>query len=319
MKKKFNLIRSWPGRVGNNMIALGNVIYYSKMRNQRLRYRKHWIFPPREFNFGDNIEELRAFYGSTAYQLDREFENFHLHRYEILQGFIYPLIIEDDSEIDSPHIINIEQKPVDIPEEADAFEDKKLDSMMLNLITPRRMPKKKSKKRRKTKKPKQFLIHIRSGDIIKDSRLSVHKTYVQSPNSYIRYILDKEQPEKIVVLYEDERNPMVPFLKDNYGSIICPKQSGSQSLRGAIAAILDSEILVQTGVTSFLSAISLCSRKLERIYIPKYEAIEAAKYKTPFTIMGNKYNPSVDVRYVVHKDYIKVGDWKGKPDQSLCF
>jgi len=325
MKRNYNFLVSWKGRLGNNLIALANVIHYSEIKGQRLRYRKHWMLPQREFNFGNNFKNLRVFYGSQAYPLEKEFKNFHLHRYKVFQDFIYPLLI-DDSEIDFPYITNIEPEPgpgpepepepelINVPEEPIKIVDKRLDGMMLGLIKPREDPRKKSKK-----KQKQFLIYIRSGDIIKDSRISVHPTYVQSPNSYIQHVLEKEQPEKIIVLYEDDRNPMVPFLMDNYSSIICPKRSGFKPLREVITMMLNSEVLVQTGLTTLLSTISLCSHKLEKIYIPKYKATEQSSLKTAFTIMSNKYNPSVDVRYIEHKNYIKAGEWRGKLDQSLRF
>jgi len=314
MRRNFNFLRSWKGRLGNNIITLGNVVHYSKMNHQRLRYKSHWIFPKREFNFGDNTTGLRAFYGTQAYHLDKDFKNFNLHRYKIFQELMYPLLLEDDSQINSPYIINIEQ-PSNAPEKPIEIIDKKLDGMMLGLIRPRNYPNKKIK----PKKRKQLLIYVRSGDIIKDSRVSVNPMYVQSPNSYIQYVLAQERPEKIIVLYEDERNPMVPFLKENYGSIICQEQSGSKSLRELIAMLLDSEVLVQTGLTTLVSAISLCSHRLKKIYIPQYEATPEAEHKTPFTIMSDKYNPSVEVRHIEHKNYVKVGQWKGKPDQSLTF
>jgi len=96
-------------------------------------------------------------------------------------------------------------------------------------------------------------------------------------------------------------------------------ESGFKPLREVITMMLNSEVLVQTGLTTLLSTISLCSHKLEKIYIPKYEATEQSSFKTAFTIMSNKYNSSVNVKYIEHKNYIKAGEWRGRLDQSLRF
>lgn len=59
-----------------------------------------------------------------------------------------------------------------------------------------------------------LFVHIRSGDIF--SNPTPNNWYTQPPYDYYKLIFSLETDKQIVVLYEDELNPVVKRLKENY-------------------------------------------------------------------------------------------------------
>lgn len=56
-----------------------------------------------------------------------------------------------------------------------------------------------------------LFVHIRSGDLFRNH--SPHSSYIQPPLDYYTYIFSRECDKNVVVLYEDDGNPVVNALK----------------------------------------------------------------------------------------------------------
>lgn len=62
-----------------------------------------------------------------------------------------------------------------------------------------------------------LFVHIRSGDVFSEK---IHAAYIQPPVDYYRLIFSLEKSKQIVVIYEDEKNPVVNVLREQYPHIL---------------------------------------------------------------------------------------------------
>jgi|GEM_PF-2924411 len=111
--------------------------------------------------------------------------------------------------------------------------------------------------------PTTLVIHIRSGDIF--SGKNVHPGYGQPPLSYYTLLLKKENPDNVVIVFEDNENPVIDEL-----IYYCKKRSinvssVSSSLRKDVEVLLKAKCLV-AGFGTFVPIIASLSRHLEKVY-----------------------------------------------------
>lgn len=158
-----------------------------------------------------------------------------------------------------------------------------------------------------------IVFHFRGGDIF-NGRNS-HEGYVQSPFSYYQYIMDKEKPKRVLLVCEDEKNPMIHEFMNRYGGEenVTIKLSVGDSLINDINKIMNCKVLSCSGKGTFIPALSACSNKIETLYYPLFNNI---KEETLPSILSDERkrmkNVSSTTYFVFHHNYIKAGEWAGK-------
>ena len=139
-----------------------------------------------------------------------------------------------------------------------------------------------------------IVIHIRSGDIFGNNP---HKGYVQPPFSYYQYIIEKHNPEKIIIVTEqDKRNPCINKIKTTYNDI-CEIQSNS--LTKDFEIMLSAKTFI-TANSTLSEMISLLSKNIEILYTHRKIGI----YK------------DIIHHNLSFRNYIE-GDWKKTPKQLI--
>jgi hypothetical protein len=104
-----------------------------------------------------------------------------------------------------------------------------------------------------------LFVHIRSGDIF-DFPPS-HSGYIQPPYDYYRFIFSMETDKRIVVLYEDDKNPVVNALQQNYPNILFY----SLPILETIYVFLNAKYIV-LGNGTFIPAILCMNNVCKKIY-----------------------------------------------------
>ena len=135
-------------------------------------------------------------------------------------------------------------------------------------------------------------IHIRSGDCLTQS---AHSYYIPPPFSYYTKIIASKEWNKIIVVYEDDRNPCIKLLKNkNYNNI----ELISSSLHNDLQLLSQCENLV-IGFGTFGLLIYFLSNNIKNLYIPDYAYNEMPK--------GDW---KINLNIIELPNYIKCGDWK---------
>jgi len=108
-----------------------------------------------------------------------------------------------------------------------------------------------------------LVLHIRSGDIF--SR-NPHPKYIVPPLSYYINILDNNNFNKIIIVAEDTKNPVINELIKLYPDIIYKKQHLIEDIK----IILGTSKIVQS-VGTFIPYLLLFSDNIKDIYKPSYQ------------------------------------------------
>lgn len=117
----------------------------------------------------------------------------------------------------------------------------------------------------------KLFIHIRAGDIFRKSTRELN--YVQPPLYYYKHIIDTlhtKSPSLLgnhtTIVYEDDTNPCVNGLKDNYTTGV---NFVSSDLCSDIKTLCSSKNLA-IGFGTFGFMIYMMNDKLENLYMPRY-------------------------------------------------
>lgn len=116
-----------------------------------------------------------------------------------------------------------------------------------------------------------LVIHIRSGDVFDLDQNTVRNiAYIPPPNSYYQELIKKTQPKEIYLIHEDNRNPSINFILNNYpnSKSISNQDHKEDPLERDIKFILSAQSLAQSCGT-FAHALGLISQNLKNIYNPK--------------------------------------------------
>ena len=105
-----------------------------------------------------------------------------------------------------------------------------------------------------------LFIHIRSGDIF-DTSTSVHPEYIQPPLDFYKKIIDIHPSRKIIILYEDTKNPVVNVLKSLYPTALFY----SLDLPTTISVFMNSRHIV-CGTGTFISSILYFNTSIDSVY-----------------------------------------------------
>jgi hypothetical protein len=106
-----------------------------------------------------------------------------------------------------------------------------------------------------------LIIHIRSGDIFHNV---IHNKYISPPLSYYTNIIPNY--EKICLVAEDKRNPIINILLEKYPNIIYNKNS----LIRDIEIILGARNIISS-IGTFVPSLVIFNNKLEKMYMPSYQ------------------------------------------------
>lgn len=135
-------------------------------------------------------------------------------------------------------------------------------------------------------------IHIRSGDCF---TMNAHKMYVPPPFSYYTKIIEDKVWNKIIVVYEDDKNLCVNLLKNkNYNNI----EFHSSILENDLNILSKCQNLV-VGFGTFGLLIYFLSNNIKNLYIPDYAYNEMPQ--------GDW---DLNLNIINLPNYIKCGEWK---------
>ena len=144
-----------------------------------------------------------------------------------------------------------------------------------------------------------LIIHIRSGDIFV---AQPHPAYVPPPLSYYTNILNNNNFDKIILVAEDTRNPVINALRQLYPNIIYKKQSLENDIRTILAV---DNIICSVG--TFIPYLILFSKNITNLYKPSYVS-------TP----DNYYNKDLKIHNINLTDYkSKLTHWKNTKEQII--
>lgn len=137
-------------------------------------------------------------------------------------------------------------------------------------------------------------IHIRSGDIMTQKP---HPYYIQPPLIYYKNIIDKNKDKNIVIVSEDEKNPVIKKIKSfNYNNV----SFQTSDIKKDIITLAKCNSLVTSNGTFWLTAF-LFSNSIKKVIFPEYldhwfkcdeswgENIEIEKKYFPNYIERNKW------------------------------
>ena len=118
--------------------------------------------------------------------------------------------------------------------------------------------------------PYDLTFHFRGGDIWGNDRERprVPALYIQSPISYYDFIIEKENPNSILFIAQDDANIIREKLYKKYNKHIEIKQSVADSLTNDISKMLNSKIVVAGGFGTFVPSLAGCSNKIQKMYYP---------------------------------------------------
>ena len=155
-----------------------------------------------------------------------------------------------------------------------------------------------------------LVIHIRGGDSIEGK--GCPPQYVQAPLSYFLRILEKENPQKVLLVCEDNKNPVIEKLKETKYNI--EVHVGNNVFTDA-NKILNAKKIVIGGVTTFSLLLSQMSSNVEVVYYPKFEdgwilkEDELWKRDHWYNFENFLGKMEADVIPVSLNNYIKIGQW----------
>ena len=127
-------------------------------------------------------------------------------------------------------------------------------------------------------------IHIRGGDLFYTH--PPHQ-YIPPPFEYYQNIIEDNNYKKIIIISDDNKNPIIQKLQSVYPNILFQMNNLLQD----IETILSSKNIVQS-VGTFIPSILLLSKNIKNIYYPSYsiQINETKQYFQNITLIENDYN-----------------------------
>lgn len=111
--------------------------------------------------------------------------------------------------------------------------------------------------------PEALHIHIRSGDIF--SKKNPHPSYGQPPLSFYKTVIHSQNWEKIIIIYEDMRNPVIDKLVNFLSSKNIPHEIQSKNLQQDTARLLNATNIV-IGRGTFIYPMLCLSNKVSHVF-----------------------------------------------------
>jgi len=105
-------------------------------------------------------------------------------------------------------------------------------------------------------------IHVRSGDIFQENP---HPDYMPPPLDFYKKTIQSQEWKNVLVVYQDNKNPVVHALKKEYPSAYF----SSLSLEKTISVLLEAEHIVGS-IGSFVPIVLLFNTVYKEFYLPEY-------------------------------------------------
>jgi len=141
-----------------------------------------------------------------------------------------------------------------------------------------------------------LVIHIRSGDVYSKYP---HSGWIQPPLSFYKTIINEKKWDKIILICEDDKSPIIKPLINEYRNIIFKINSLNE----------DINIIIQAknicfGMGSFIPSLLLLNDNINTIYYPSY----CHRYLLDLLYCKNK-------KVYELENYINKGEWKNTEEQ----
>lgn len=145
-------------------------------------------------------------------------------------------------------------------------------------------------------------IHIRSGDIFNHINKS-HCLYLQPPFYYYKKIIDENSTKKIILVYEDNKNPVVNKLKEYCNNKENIKFQSSTLLNDIITLSNVKTLVFSNGTFNLIPYI--LSNTIKNIIVPEY-------------IKNNKWFnfDEIECTFINLPNYIQFNTWKNSIEQQ---
>jgi hypothetical protein len=151
-----------------------------------------------------------------------------------------------------------------------------------------------------------MVFHFRGGDIFKQP--CPEFGYVQCPMSYYDLIMEREEPNSVMLVCEDDSNNLIAEFTKRYEAEV----SIGDSLENDISKIMNAQSLVCCGMGSFIPALAACSTKVEKMYCPMFEISSGGHYDG---LLEEYEAVCGELCHIRHDNYIKIGEWSASDDQ----
>jgi hypothetical protein len=152
--------------------------------------------------------------------------------------------------------------------------------------------------------PNELLIHIRSGDIFCSNP---HLSYYPPPLDYYHRLIKGHGHHPIHFVYENEQNPCIKKLKEDYPGINCH----SRSLKEDIELLCRAQTLA-IGFGSFGLLIFLLSKNLKNLYAPSYQMEQNILYNFDYSDVGSVNLTKIDLAPYIQQMGRR---WSNSPEQ----
>jgi len=253
-------IINWSGRLGNNICQIVNAILFAHYNNIEI------ITFPKHVYFKQNCIDLNKYdlNNNKNNEKNKIFNDIFFSRNKICKKYNLNITIFENKKINISEIlkdlINLaEYKNIDITD---------------NDLT----------------------IHIRSGDVYQSN---THSGWIQPPLCFYENIIKERVWNKIFLICEDNKSPVIKPLICKYSNIVFKIQKLQQ----------DINIIIQSknicfGMGSFIPALLLLNNNLNTIYYPKY------CYRYIIDLISYKEKKEYELL-----NYIQIGEWKNTNEQ----
>jgi len=141
-----------------------------------------------------------------------------------------------------------------------------------------------------------LVIHIRSGDVYNSNP---HHGWVQPPLIFYEKIINKKKWDKIIIICEDKKSPVIKPLLCKYNNIIFKVQLLEEDIKYIISCKN-----ICFGMGSFIPSLLLLNENLINIYYPEY----CYRYLLDLVSCNTKHVYKLE-------NYIKCSEWKNTKEQ----
>jgi len=255
-------MKNWKGRLGNNIIQIINILIYAKKLKMNVK-----------------IKKLRNFINKKKIIFNpKKIIRIHLH--DENSDFLYSNVKINNIEY------NFNIKEITFYES--------IRKELLNMFSIKR-------KDIINFPQKTLIIYIRSGDLFPQTQKKVHPRYISAPYYYYDYILKKYKNKysKYILVAEDNNNPVIKKLLNNYPNIKWNKNTLIEDLK-----IILSSCHIVSCVGTFIQSLSWLNTNMKRVYLPSFVS---KKY----------YYPDLNIKKIELPGFQeKMGNWKNTEIQK---
>ena len=228
------IIKSWSGRMGNNIIQLINALKFSIYYKINLIYPKHKCLKTTKLIFSSSNED-----------------NIDINIYD-KKNFTRISDIEFDNKLLKKNNIKIDINT--IKKKFQNFHEIKMNLNKIFLIQSKTQL-----------KEDVLVIYIRTGDLFDE--MNVHPKYISAPLYYYETIINnyKSKYKKYILVAEDTKNPVIKELLKKYPFI----EHKINCLKDDLEIILSASHIVSC-IGTFVTSLSWISNNMKKVYLPDF-------------------------------------------------